>query len=331
VLATPTPGIGPLLQETWERYGLPVAVTEAHIDANREDQLRWLVEIWDAARHLRARVADIRAVTVWALLGSYDWNCLVTECRGYYEPGPYDVRGAASGQPPRATAVADLMRRLATGRPPLWHPVLQGEGWWRRPERFKARPVDHAVPGAALRPQGRSAAHVQPILIAGAAGALGSAFAQICRQRNLACRIVTREEMDIADPASVEAAIARHWPWAIVNAGGYVHIDQAERNADECFRNNTLGPAVLALACTRHGLQLTTFSSGMVFDGESTAPYVESSAVAPLNVYGRSKAMAERRVLDSAPESLVIRTSALFSPWNGLRGRRTARWGASGP
>jgi dTDP-4-dehydrorhamnose reductase len=49
VLATPTPGIGPLLMETWERYGLPIAVTEAHIDANREDQLRWLLEIWNAA------------------------------------------------------------------------------------------------------------------------------------------------------------------------------------------------------------------------------------------------------------------------------------------
>ena len=44
-LATPTAGIGPLLSEVWERYRLPLAVTEAHIDANREDQLRWLLEI----------------------------------------------------------------------------------------------------------------------------------------------------------------------------------------------------------------------------------------------------------------------------------------------
>jgi dTDP-4-dehydrorhamnose reductase len=126
-LATPTPGIGPLLMETWERYGLPVAVTEAHIDANREDQLRWLLEIWNAAKQARASGADIRAVTVWALLGSYDWNCLVTECRGYYEPGPFDVRGPE----PRPTAVANFMRELASGRP-LTNPVLQGQGWWRR-------------------------------------------------------------------------------------------------------------------------------------------------------------------------------------------------------
>ena len=37
VLATPTPGVGPLLQEAWDRYRLPLAITEAHIDARRED------------------------------------------------------------------------------------------------------------------------------------------------------------------------------------------------------------------------------------------------------------------------------------------------------
>jgi hypothetical protein len=49
-LATPTAGIAPLLSEVWERYRIPLAVTEAHIDANREDQLRWLLEIWEAAK-----------------------------------------------------------------------------------------------------------------------------------------------------------------------------------------------------------------------------------------------------------------------------------------
>jgi dTDP-4-dehydrorhamnose reductase len=142
VLATPTPGIGPLLQETWDRYGLPIAVTEAHIDANREDQLRWLVEIWNAARKVQQGGADIRAVTVWALLGSFDWNCLVTECRGYYEPGPFDVRAAK----PRPTALAALIAELAAGRTPS-HPVLDGDGWWRRADRFIAKPI---VPRAAI-------------------------------------------------------------------------------------------------------------------------------------------------------------------------------------
>jgi len=311
-LATPTPGIGPLMEEVWERYGLPMAVTEAHIDANREDQLRWLHEVWNAAHDVQRKGADVRAVTVWSLLGSYDWNCLVTECRGYYENGAYDLRSPE----PRPTAVARLMQELSTGRPPS-NPVLQGLGWWRRPGRFLCPPVATSATIAAL-PAERATAQrpVQPILISGATGTLGSAFARICEERNLACRVLTRQEMDIADPASVEAAIERYKPWAIVNAGGYVRVHDAEKDSERCLRDNTHGPVVLAVACARHQVRLLTFSSDLVFDGSKGTAYVESDEVAPLNVYGQSKAEAERRVLSVNPEALIVRSSAFFGPWD---------------
>jgi dTDP-4-dehydrorhamnose reductase len=312
-LATPTPGIGPLLQEAWERYGLPLAVTEAHIDANREDQLRWLLEIWEAAHEAQRNGADVRAVTVWALLGSYDWNCLVTECKGYYEPGPFDVRSRR----PRPTAVANLMRELSASRP-LSHPVLQGQGWWRRPGRFLCPPVATSTAVASISAERHHGKHgvVQPILITGATGTLGSAFARICETRNLAFKLVSRHDMDIADPASVERAIARYQPWAIINAGGYVRVDEAETDVERCFRENTHGPSVLAIACIRHNIQLMTFSSDLVFDGRRQSPYVETDQVSPLNIYGKSKVEAERRVLDTHPDALVIRTSAFFGPWD---------------
>jgi dTDP-4-dehydrorhamnose reductase len=82
------------------------------------------------------------------------------------------------------------------------------------------------------------------------------------------------------------------------------------------MRENTHGPTVLALACIRHALRFVTFSSDLVFDGAKDGPYVESDTVAPLNVYGRSKAQAEQRVLDADPQALVIRTSAFFGPWD---------------
>jgi dTDP-4-dehydrorhamnose reductase len=311
-LATPTPGIAPLLMETWERYGIPIAITEAHIDANREDQLRWLVEIWNAALKARQQGADIRAVTVWALLGSFDWNSLVTACHGYYEPGPFDVRSPT----PRPTALATLMRELASKRA-LSNPVLQGEGWWRRPGRFWCKPVATrtAVADIAVRSQFKSAP-VQPILITGATGTLGAAFKRICEARNLACHALTRQEMDITDPASVDAAIVRFKPWAIINAGGFVRVDEAETDSERCMRENTLGPTVLALACMRHALRFMTFSSDLVFDGAKGAPYVESDATNPLGVYGRSKLDAETRVLDADPQALVIRTSTFFGPWD---------------
>ena len=313
VLATPTPGIGPLLQETWDRYGLPIAVTEAHIDANREDQLRWLVEIWNAAKKVEQSGADIRAVTVWALLGSYDWNCLVTECRGYYEPGPFDVRSPL----PRPTAVARMMQELSGGKR-LSHPVLRGQGWWRRSGRFLCQPV--ATPDAltSISADGHRlvGTGAEPILIVGANGTLGRAFALICRQRNLAFRLLSRRDMDIADPVSVEKAMERYRPWAMINASGYVRVDDAEHDVDRCFRENAHGPAVLAAACARHGVHLTTFSSDLVFDGLQDSPYVETDAVSPINIYGKSKAQGERTVLDRNPAALVVRTSSFFGPWD---------------
>ncbi|MDB5839514.1 MAG: dTDP-4-dehydrorhamnose reductase [Herminiimonas sp.] len=311
-LATPTPGIGPLLQETWDRYELPIAVTEAHIDANREDQMRWLMEIWDAAKGVQQNGVDIRAITVWALLGSYDWNCLVSQCKGYYEPGPFDVRSPQ----PRPTAVAGLMRELSIGAQ-LDHPVLQGQGWWRRPGRFHCPPVatNDVVASIALERQAKD--HLlQPILITGATGTLGQAFARICETRNLAYRLVSRKDMDIADPESVERAIEHYRPWAIINTGGYVRVDDAERDAERCYRENTLGASIIAIACVRHKIQYMTFSSDLVFDGRQQNPYLESDPVSPLNIYGRSKAGAERRVLDSCPEAMVVRTSAFFGPWD---------------
>jgi dTDP-4-dehydrorhamnose reductase len=127
VLAGRMCGVEPLLRTAWERYRLPLAITEVHLGGTREEQMRWLVEIYDAATRVRASGADIRAVTAWSLFGCYDWHCLVTRDEGFYEPGVFDVRGPR----PRPTALARLVRTLAAGERPD-HPVLARPGFWRR-------------------------------------------------------------------------------------------------------------------------------------------------------------------------------------------------------
>ena len=294
-----------VLAEAWRRYGLPLAVTEVHLDSPRDEQLRWLAEVWDAADSLAARGVDVRAVTVWALLGSFDWNSLLTREEGYYEPGPFDLRAPQ----PRPTALAAMARRLATGEGEP-HPVLDSPGWWRRPERLH------------YPPSGRSpappAVHREPrvLAITGATGTLGRAFARVCAVRGIAHRLLSRGEMDIADAGSVRAVLDGLRPWAVVNAAGYVRVDEAEAEPERCLRENAQGPALLAAECAARGVPLLTFSSDLVFDGCNTAPYVESDPVSPINAYGRSKAAAEARVLDAQPSALVVRTSAFFGPWD---------------
>ncbi len=317
-----TYGSGPraLMQETWERYGLPIAVTEVHIGCTREEQLRWLKEVWDAAEDLRCEGVDVRAVTAWSLLGAYNWNSLVTRESNHYESGVFDLRGPR----PRPTALAQMVRELAAGLKPD-HPVLDVPGWWHRPSRLLYPPVsccpndfglEKMANPKSIALQAYAARVVRPLLITGSTGTLGSAFARVCEQRGIPYRLLTRQEMDITDPASVQEVLTELNPWAVVNAAGYVRVDDAEREPELCRLVNARGPAILAAGCASLGVRLLIFSSDLVFDGAYTTPYLESNAVAPLNVYGRSKAEAEKRVLESLPSSLVVRTSAFFGPWD---------------
>jgi dTDP-4-dehydrorhamnose reductase len=297
-----TDGPEAILREVWARFGVPVAVTEAHLGCTREEQMRWLWEVWNGAQRLRQEGADIRAVTVWSMLGAFDWCSLLTRCEGNYEPGVFDLRAPE----PRPTALAALARQLAKGEEPS-HPLLSVPGWWRRPirqlypEPLPAEPLDESLP---------------PVLIVGARGTLGRAFAKLCDVRGIPYRLLSRQDLDIAEQSSVMRMLARLQPWAVINAAGYVRVPDAEREPKACFRENTKGPACLAKACSVAGIRLVTFSSDLVFDGSKDGPYVESDKPCPLNVYGRSKAQAEQMVLERDPRALVIRTSAFFGPWD---------------
>jgi len=75
----------------------------------------------------------------------------------------------------------------------------------------------------------------------------------------------------------------------------------------------------LAETCAQLGIPLVSFSSDLVFDGTKVEAYLETDAVAPLNVYGHSKANAEKLVLAAHTETLMVRTSAFFcasNPYN---------------
>jgi dTDP-4-dehydrorhamnose reductase len=299
-----------MLLDAWERYGLPVAVTEAHLGCTREQQLRWLVEVWDAARDARAQGADIRAVTAWAVLGTRDWNSLVTRLEGHYESGLFDIRSSS----PRPTALARLAHSLATTGTAA-HPALGAPGWWRCADRVLYPERDDGVRGTGARRDGATAPG-RPILIAGASGTLGRAFARLCGARGLAVRALSRHELDVTDRGAVERAIKEHDAWALVNAAGYVRVDDAERNPLACRGLNALAAEKLARACGKMGIPLVTFSSDLVFDGRKGMSYVEADRPAPLNVYGRSKAECEARVLSVNSAALVVRTAAFFGPWD---------------
>jgi dTDP-4-dehydrorhamnose reductase len=139
-------GLRGALRDAWDRYRLPIAVTEVHLGCTPDEQQRWLWEAWTQAGALRASGMEVRAVTAWALLGSYDWNSLLTAAAGYYEAGAFDARE----RPPKPTAVAGLIKQIAAGVRPEATALLDEPGWWRRSERLFASLRSAAEPAAIL-------------------------------------------------------------------------------------------------------------------------------------------------------------------------------------
>ncbi len=294
-------GLRGAIDEAWSRYGRPLALTEVHNGCTREEQVRWLAEAWAAARAGRARGVDVRAVTAWALFGSQGWDTLLTQ-KGRYEPGAFDV---SSGHP-RETALANVIR--ARGALPA---NCAGNGWWRRDIRLVFPRAAAPAPMAVHRKAGEAA--IRPILIAGATGTLGRAFASECHHRDLPAVITARDELDLLDAGSIASAIERHQPWAVINAAGWVRVDDAEAESEACHGANATGAIALAEACAKEGIASVSFSSDLVFDGTASAPYAEDAATAPRNVYGASKAALEG-ALAKVGGALIVRTAAFFSP-----------------
>jgi dTDP-4-dehydrorhamnose reductase len=157
---------------------------------------------------------------------------------------------------------------------------------------------------------------VQPLLITGATGTLGQALAGACELRGLEYLLVDRATLPIDDAQRVGAFLDQHRPWAVVNAAGWVRVDDAEGEEAACLRANTLGALNLARACAERDIHCTIFSSDLVFDGKLRRPYVEADPPCPIGVYGRSKARAEQAVAQECPATLVVRTAAFFSPYD---------------
>lgn len=294
-----------VLAEAYERYKIPIAVTEVHLHGFREDQMRWLLNMYRSCQRLQDKGVPIQAVTPWSLLGSFDWNSLCTKFDQFYESGIFDVRS----EKPRPTGLAHMIQAWTKGEE-FHHPVLEEVGWWERKERSAFGPSLEATQ------KNQPASQMKPLLITGAGGTLGRAFVRICQQRNIPYRALQRSDLDITNFKQVQKVIQESQAWAVVNTAGYVRVDQAESEPERCFQENVEGPTNLAQACADRKISFLHFSSDLVFDGSRQDPYTESHLVAPLNIYGRSKVESEKQVQKAYPDSLIVRASSFFGPWD---------------
>ena len=128
---------------------------------------------------------------------------------------------------------------------------------------------------------------------------------------------VGRPALDLAagDGAAILAALAEARPDAIVSAAAYTAVDTAEAEPDLAHAINADGAGHVAAAAATLGVPLVHLSTDYVFSGEGTAPYREDDPTGPKGVYGASKLAGEAAVLAAQPDTAVLRTAWVYSPF----------------
>lgn len=149
-------------------------------------------------------------------------------------------------------------------------------------------------------------------LILGARGMLGKELSEVFPD---AIKF-TRSEFDITDEERVHLTIEKIKPDVVVNAAAYTNVDGCEDDKELAFNANGRALEYIARSCSSAGATLVHYSTDYVFDG-SKKEYFESDETNPINVYGQSKLMGEKNIIENMKDYRIIRTSWLF----GLQGK----------
>jgi dTDP-4-dehydrorhamnose reductase len=148
----------------------------------------------------------------------------------------------------------------------------------------------------------------------GASGQLAVELVAELKARGYTVTGLTRGDVDIADGAAVESALARLDPQVVFNAAAYNQVDVAEQEPQAAFQVNGLAVRNLALACRQVDARLVHFSTDYVFDGTARHPYAEDDPTHPLGAYAVSKLAGELYARAYLDRALVVRTSGVFGP-----------------
>jgi dTDP-4-dehydrorhamnose reductase len=124
-----------------------------------------------------------------------------------------------------------------------------------------------------------------------------------------------RPNLDVLRPDLVEKALLASSPDVVINPAAYTAVDRAEIEPELAFAVNREGAGNVAAAAARLGIPIIHLSTDYVFDGMKEGRYVETDAVAPKSVYGRSKLAGEYAVAAANDRHVILRTSWVYAPF----------------
>ena len=155
---------------------------------------------------------------------------------------------------------------------------------------------------------------VKKVLVTGANGQLGWELQQAAKANpNFEFIFLDRNAMDLSIPRGLLEIIESYAPSAIINTAAYTAVDKAETEKSLAHIINADAVAELATIAKNKNIPFITYSTDYVFSGNAAIPYVTDTQLAPVNYYGKTKADGEQMALAANPDSIIIRTSWVFS------------------
>lgn len=150
------------------------------------------------------------------------------------------------------------------------------------------------------------------ILVTGANGMVARATVKYCESIGDSVVALTRQQLNIADAASVSAIFEREKPDAIINCAAYTNVDGAETERDASFQANAVGVENLALAAKKLDAGFVTISTDYVFDGANQGFYTQRDTPNPISFYGESKLEGEIRARNAYARSIIVRSGWIY-------------------
>lgn len=152
------------------------------------------------------------------------------------------------------------------------------------------------------------------ILVTGASGQLGQELQRLSAAfPDYEFLFFTREDLSITDETQVKETFKKHHPQFCINCAAYTAVDRAETDQEAARLINAIAVGLLAAVCKDHGTRFIHISTDYVFDGKATKPYKINAPVNPQSVYGATKLEGEQLAMKANPDSIIIRSSWVYS------------------
>lgn len=152
------------------------------------------------------------------------------------------------------------------------------------------------------------------ILVSGKGGQLAAELQQIASLLpSYDFLFTTRKELDITAPAQLQNYFEQYRPKFFINCAAYTAVDKAEEDKETAYKVNASAVQYIANCCTQYNTTFIHFSTDYVFDGTKCTPYLPDDECNPINYYGYTKREGEVLALKHCPQSLIIRTSWVYS------------------